>query len=423
MKNRNSFWTCTFVIIMLILLLAISCKKDNNNQGNRGNNGIVIKGKIPANGTGKSSSLKSKTELSLADAKKVLVFSKYYYSLTDIVDGSFSVTGKIGTGVALIFLDADNKYIGNLSSQGLNMLPLGNLKNGDNTQIDLSTLTLTGNCVIPSHDPLGNEIVISETEINSLKSISTYYQSIAKNIDADNDGIPDVLSNKQLVVSTIFARYSGHWGFNNLLPVPSDSAHSYINYSLAIQGGSGLTFSNGNIVLSGPADNPYNDITTWGSKINPGDNSGFLSTYCRQANAPPGAPWGTSFLPLKQGTYTLTLDGNRSFTLDYSNIDAKYNLVIVAPTLHTNSDGKLISITFEYKLPNGTIIDPASMLTNVMVQLVDNQFHQFYNSPQLTTDSGFSVLTPDTPIDISSLYGMDVWYDDLLGNQYDIIWR
>ena len=136
-----------------------------------------------------------------------------------------------------------------------------------------------------------------------------------------------------------------------------------------------------------------------------------------------GAPWGTSFLPFKEGTYTLTLDGNKLYTLNYSNIDAKYNLVIVAPTLHTNSDGKLTSITFEYKLPNDTLINPASMLTNVMVQFTDNQAHQFYNSSKLTPSTGFSVINPDTPIDISSLNGMDIWYDDLLGNQYDIIWR
>ncbi|MDO9257505.1 MAG: hypothetical protein Q7U54_18450 [Bacteroidales bacterium] len=407
------------LILMIVLaILIVSCNKDDNSN----NQGIVIKGSIPQ-GTRKSAVSNTDGSVSLTDAKKVLVFSKYYYKLYDITDGSFSVSGQIGTGVALIFLDADNKYIGNLSSQGLNMLPLGNLTNGDNTQIDLSTLTLVGNSVIPSHDPLGNEIIISETEINSLKSISTYYQSIAKNIDADNDGIPDVLSNKQLVVSSIFARHSGHWGHDNTPPVINNESNCFINYSLEIQGGSGLTFSNENIVLSGPADNPYNDITTWGSRINPGDGSGFISTYCIQSQAPDGAPWGTAFLPFRQGTYTLTLDGTKSFTLDYSNIDAKYNLVIIAPTLHTNSEGKLTSITFEYKLPDGTVINPASMLTNVMVQCTDSQMHQFYNSPHLNAGSDFSVITMDTPVDISSLNGIDVWYDDLLGNQYNIIWR
>jgi hypothetical protein len=422
MKNATLIFK--LVIISLILILTTNCKKDQHNTNSPNTNpnaGIVIKGQLPK--STKSRAVNSTDPLTLADAKKILVFSKYYYSLTDIVNNTFSVTGQINTGVALIFLDANNHYIGNLSSQGLNMLPLGNLKNGENTLIDLSTLTLVGNTVIPSHDPLGNEIIISPSEINSLKSISTYYQSIAKNIDADNDGIPDVLSNKQLVVSSIFARYSGHWGFNSTLPIALDNNYTYTNFSLAIQGGTGLTFSNGNIVLSGPADSPYTDISTWGSKINPSDNQGFIATFNRQTNAPIGAPWGTSFQPLKQGTYTLTLDGNKSFTLDYSNIDAKYNLVIISPTLHTNSDGKLTSITFTYKLPDGTTINPASMLTNVMVQCTDSQHYQFYNSPQLTASTGLTSLTPNSPVDISTLSGIDVWYDDFLGNQYDIIWR
>src|SRR5665647_305014 len=164
------------ILIIALTLLIASCQKDNNPN----TNGIVIKGNIPA--TVKSTDSKTDNAVSLSDATKVLVFSKYYYKLYDITDGNFSVTGQLGTGIALIFLDANNQYIGNLSSQGLNMLPLGNLTNGDNTQIDLSTLRLEGNSVIPSHDPLGNEIIISETEIKSLRSISTYYQSIAKNL-------------------------------------------------------------------------------------------------------------------------------------------------------------------------------------------------------------------------------------------------
>jgi len=68
-------------------------------------------------------------------------------------------------------------------------------------------------------------------------------------------------------------------------------------------------------------------------------------------------------------------------------------------------------------------MDPASMLTNVMVQCTDNQANQFYNSSKLTSDKGFTVMTLDTPLDITALNGMDIWYDDLLGNQYDIIWR
>ncbi len=425
MKKKTKIFTV--LIIGLAVIFAGGCKKNNGNPvnpANQSNGGIIIKGHIPKVGLAKNESMNSGESLSLADAKKIIVFSKYYYSLTNIVDDSFSVNGQIGTGVSLIFLDANNHYIGNLSSEGLNMLPLGDLTNGENTKIDLSNLSLDGHSVIPSHDPLGNEIIISQTEINSLKALDGYYESIAKNIDADNDSIPDVLSNKQLVVFNIFGVNGGHWGFNDSLPIPEDSAHYYINYEIEIDGGSALTFSS-NISLSGPAGNPYPMITTWGYMMAPqcGGNRGFISSFGVLDRAPVDAPWGTAFLPFRMGTYTLTLDGNRTFTLDYSNIDVKNDLVIIAPTLHTDSAGKLTSITLEYKLPDGTVINPASMLTNVMIQLTDSRANQFFNSQRLTASTGFSAITPDSLLDISSLHGMDIWYDDLLGNQYDIIWH
>lgn len=405
-----------------ISIMIVSCNKDNDSVDTLSDSGIVIRGTIPVSQT-KSLKAKPDNSLSLSDATKVLVFSKYYYKLYDIVNDTFSVTGQIGTGVALIFLDANNKYIGNLSSQGLNMLPLGSLSNGENTTIDLSTLTLVGNSVIPSHDPFGNEIQISETEINCLKVIDGYYENIAKNIDVDNDGIPDVLSDKQLVIYTMFAINAGHWGYNDSAPILTDSSRYYVNYMLEINGGSGLTISNGNISLSGSTEAPYTDIALWWYGNNDSDDRvGFEATFCRETTAQSGAPWGSAFLPFKNGLYALTLDGNESLTFNYSNIDVKYNLVIVIPTLHTNSEGKLTSISFNYTLPDGTVINPTCMLTDVMVQLSNNQ-GQFYSSTRLTSSTGLTVLTLDTPIDISSLYQMDLWYDDLLGNQYDIIWR
>ena len=404
------------LLVLVLATLLVSCNKDNENS----QQGIVIKGNIHSGL--KTTNSKSAQTLTLADAKKVLVFSNKYYQLYDIVDGAFSVTGEHGTGVALIFLDADNKYIGNLSAQGLNMLPLGSLTDGENTLIDLSTLTMVGTSVIPSHDPFGNEIVVTEAEINSLKALGGYYASIARNIDADNDGVPDVLSNKQLVVYSKFARFSGKWGLNEIAPVLTDDAHSYINYSVDIDGGSGLTFSNGSISLSGPDADPYNDISTWGYMLNTG-NAGFTSSFNRQAGADPGAPWGTAFLPFKMGTYTLTLDGTRKYTLEYSNMDVKYNLVIISPTLHTNGEGKLTSITFEYKLPDGTLVNPSSILTDVMLQLNDNQMGRLFNSPTLDVSTGLPSYTFDSPFDMSKLYQLDIWYNDLLGNKYNIIWR
>jgi hypothetical protein len=395
------------IFLFSISILFVSCNKDNNT----GNGMIPIKGTV--SGTAKSKGV----AFSMTDAKKVIVFSKYYYSITDIADGRFSVNGQMGTGVALIFLDVANKYIGTLSTRGLNMLPLGNLPDGEKTVIDLSSVTLEGKSVIPSHDPFGKEITISETELTSLRTLDEYYGSLAKNIDADNDGVPDVLVNKELVLNTIFGLPAGNYGLNSKDPVLKVGE---IKYTLEFAGGSALTFSDGNIALSGPAGDPYNDISLWGYRINPGAERGFLASFGRNSNA------GESMHPpFKKGTYTLTLNGTQNYTLDYSNIDALNSLVIVAPRLNTNSEGKLISITLDYTLPNGDPVEPASILTNVMVQLVDTNQKIIYESGnnRLTYKTGFSIAKIDTPADISKLMVVGISYDDLLGNTYIISWN
>ena len=69
------------------------------------------------------------------------------------------------------------------------------------------------------------------------------------------------------------------------------------------------------------------------------------------------------------------------------------------------------------------MINPSSILTNVMVQFSDQVKTRLYDSSSLTSDTGFDVINFSTPLDISTLDQIDIWYDDLLGNRYDIIWR
>lgn len=406
-------------VILAVLVLA-GCHKGPNDQAPDGFETMVqIKGAI-------GSLQKSSDGLSLTDAKSVLVFSKYFDTLVAITNGSFSAPAHIGTGVALIFLDAKNQYIGNLTAHGLNLLPLGDLSQGENTVIDLSTLTLLNGSVIPSHDPIGNEIVISEAEIQSLRVLDAYYESIAKNIDADNDGVPDVLSNKQLMITTMYTINAGHWGINDSIPVLSDSEHYFVNYGIEIGGGPDLTFNYNDIVFSGPAENPYNDIVLWGYLKAPqcGGKRAFIASFNRPTQAPTGAPWGTAFQPFQNGLYTVTLDAERKYTLRYSNIDVQYNLVFIIPTLHTNSSGRLTSISLQYALPDGTPINPTSVLTNVILQCFDTSANMMFQASSNTPGSPAVYSIPvDPPMNISTLNSVGISYDDLIGNQYFIGWH
>jgi len=407
------------IVLVTILFVTVSCNKEDSQSNN---SRVTIKGSISDNNL-KSAKLKSTNQFSLSDAKKVLVFNSKGYELFDIQDGSFTAKASSGTATALAFLDNENKYIGCLCSGGLNVLPLVSLKDGDNTIIDLSTLTLDGTSIIPANNPIGNEINLSEDEITRYKELGVYFESLSKNIDADNDGIPDILNDKQLMISSLFTTLGGKWGINDTKASVTDPSQFFINYMLMLSGGKALTFSNGNISLSGPEVDPYNDISLHEFRLTPDGPQGFLASFKREIYPPaPGTPDGNVLRPFKKGTYTLTLDGNRLYSLNYSNINCKYYMVLVIPTLHTNSQGKLVSISLEYKLPdNITTVDPANILTEVMVHFGNPD--EFYHSDWLTNETGFTNFNLSTPLDISSLHHLDIWYYDLLGNQYNIIWQ
>lgn len=409
--------------IFLLLFIAVTftnCKKEdntnNNNNNNNNNNrksGVVIKGKIEGNGKGSDS---------LADARRVLVFDGVNglglnMRFVDIVDGVFTDTLQMGSVTALVFLDANNGYIGTFCNQGLNLLPLCLLSNGDSTIIDLSTLTLVGTNVIPSHDPFGKEIIITDAELTSLKVLSKFFESLAKNIDADNDGTLDVLSDKQIYIKSQFCILGGKYGLDSKAPVIADTAVNTIGYSTYINGEHGFVCP-ATASLSGPEGDPYSDIFM--GHLQQLDSRGGFSSG-----------WGVGNQPFKAGVYTLTLD-DKPYTLSFSSIDAKFNLVFAAPTLITNSSGKLISISFTYMHSDYTTVDPENILTDLMIQLNDSATTRIFNSPWLksmhSTHVGNCVVglysyDLDTPVDISKLSYIDIIYDDLLSNQYFIQWR
>lgn len=192
---------------------------------------------------------------------------------------------------------------------------------------------------------------------------------------------------------------------------------SLLGYQLQIDGGHGFSHP-GSVVLSGPANSPYSNITI--TCNNPDGNGGFYAVFGRE-----------NFLPFESGTYTMTIDGN-DHTMDYTFIDPELNLLFVLPTLHTNSEEKLVSISLKYELRDGTPIDPVNILTDVMVQFTDSSGVQFYDTPRLINENvtiegcdcikGLYSYTLKTPLNISTLRNVAVGYNDLLGNTYIISW-
>lgn len=403
----------------LIACLFISgCNKDDSGSGS-----ILIKGKISQNTKGGIS--KSLNTFSLTDAKKVLAFYGSLYSLSDIKDGSFSVRAELGSATALVFLDADNRFIGNLFAGGLNVLPLNNLQDGENTVIDLQNLDLNGTSVIPSHNPIGNEINLTSEEVTRIKELGGYFESLAKNIDADNDGVPDILSKHELRITSHFSIDGGHWGDNNAPASEFNINQLLMNYAVRIEGNISMSPADGShVALSGPEVEPYSDIKTASYLA---DKDCFI-TFFRRESGNPGGPFISSFPPFKKGTYTFTLDGSKKFTLNYANIDAKYYMVIATPMLNI-TDGKVTSVSIEYKLPDNRIVNPENFVSILQLQFnnKDNsrqEIGSLYESVKTSnTLTDFKYVTLKSPIEVSNLRELRVNYNDFLGNEYDVSWK
>ncbi len=401
------------LLLLSITIMVAGCSKDNKSESAAN---IVIKGTIGSTDNVKSTGLKTTNSFLLSDARKVLVFNSNSYSVFDIVNGSFSAQAAAGTACALTFLTADNQFIGSLQAGGLNVLPLVSLKDGDKTIIDLSNLTLEGTNVIPANNPLGNEIGLNAEEIEWYKEIGGYYESLAKNIDVDNDGVIDILSKKYLRVSSSFMVIAGTYGIDNLKPQIYDTSAIRISYSMRFSYGSNLIPANaGSAILSGPNDNPYNDISMSGYDT---AERGFLAFFHR-------GPQGQDSPPFRKGEYTMTVNGT-GYTINYATVCPKIYLIFPAPTLQTNSNGDITSVSIDYKRFDESSVNPDNFIYLIQIQLAtDNQQINlgatlYSGQDQSAMDKYNFVLT--TPLASSHLFYIGASYQDLLGNEYNVIW-
>jgi hypothetical protein len=408
------------VLLLMILGMTGGCNNDND----RGNQGLIIRGNL--SNTTKGAQSKAFDVTALTDASQVLVFnSSGGYDLFPIENNTFTANAMPGTATALVFLGGNNSFIGCLHSGGLNVLPLVSLSDGENTIIDLNDLTLDGTRVIPGNNPIGNEIMLAPDEIERYHQLGAFYESLSYNIDTDHDSIPDLIDNKALFVSTMFDIYCGSWGLNDTPAENIDISRFYVNYSVRISGGSSIMPENTNIVLSGPDAAPYNDIVQYHYSPAP---DGFISFFRRETVAPPGHPFGSAFLPFENGIYSLVLD-DKAYTLRYSNIDVSYFFILAVLTVHTNEQDEIDSITVEYRDVNGLPVDAQNFVYQTMVMLNGPNASQLcqigvlWESPEAKSNDELYTYVPSETINISELSGLAVNYIDLVGNAYLFVYN
>lgn len=406
---------CRYIILLFVCFsILISCNKDKGES-----NGIIIKGTLS------SSTPNLKSTNTLANAKKIMVFnSSGGYELFNIEDSSFAARAMQGSAVGLVFLDANNNFIGCLQAGGLNVMPLVSLKDGDKTVIDLQTLTLDGTNVIPSNNPIGKDILLNPQEIERYRQFGAFFKTLSQNIDADGDGKADLIDKKALYVSTMYDIYCGMWGLNNTAPQLIDTSLLLVNYSLRIWGEKAIIPVNTEVTLSGPEGSPYNNIQRFHYSPAP---DGFITFFHRPIPAPNGYPFGSMFLPFDNGKYTLNLD-NKTYSLFYSKVDAKYYFVLAIPTVHTNSNNEITSISIEYKDMNGATINPENFVYQTSINLKNGGFSleqigALWESPGAKTNTELYNFVSHHKIKETELTAVDVSYLDLVGNSYSISFR
>lgn len=406
---------------------------------------VTLKGRISSSqkAPGKFNSNATTNAFTLADAKKVMIFYANEHIIVDIKkDGTFSGAVPIGNSTVVAFLTANNEFIGNLFTGGLNFLPLAGFDDKINS-IDLSTLTLDGTRVIPANDPIGKSIILSEAEIDFMKEIGVFYESLVKNIDMNNDNIPDVLSEKNLTFNTENGFTAGNFGI-------SGSSEAQIATTIDYRGGRVLVvegFTNWfskrdrniiyNATLTGPEENPHTDLRNTVNRGDFGDNevgARFQLKFERSNGE-----------QLNSGSYNLLMD-NTNFKFNfYFDLNMKNFWVYTIPTLHVNSKGEITNVSLKFQLPDGRPVDPKKLLsTSIGVQfdvlVFDKSMEKYkYQQGQGTTalvevvrqdiltslsdNYDFYNVKLSVPIKLSNIKGVNTTYYDMFGNRAGNSWE
>lgn len=396
------------ILFILIVFSLISCGKDE--KSSTGGSKVTINGNISGVNT-KSTGSSSGEELPLSAATKVLVFNSNGYELFTINDSAFQAKAFSGTAPALAFLDADNRFIGCLNAGGLNVLPLVSLSDGNNTIIDLSSLTLAGKLVIPANNPIGNKIDLNAGEVNWYKELGAYYESLSRNIDANNDGVADFMNNMDLRLSTIFDIDCGKWGLNDLEPQINDTTNFFsVNYTLRVEGGKNFSPQNQAITFAGPEGSAYSGISQSNYNICP--NGNFISFFSR-----PG------WMPFSEGIYSLTID-NQNYSLNYSTINSKRFFILAEPTLITNDKNQVVSVTVEYKDINNEPVNAENYVYQTMIQVDGTsricEIGKLWENPESKQHTEIYTFTLPNPVALSEIGQIKVCYTDLIGNTYNL---
>lgn len=422
-----------FATSLLSALLIYSCGGGGTTSGGSSGTGttsneIVIKGKLSSlvfsREKGMLNSFKGffipKAYASVSNISKVIIFTESgHYWISNVNNGSFSVSVNRGIVTGLIFIDNNNRFVGYLNlKEGLDSLPLTKIKTGIN-EINLGDLSLSGTTFRSSRNPLNEELPFTEEERINLEIIDDFFSSVVKNPDKDGNGTVDLMENKFYRLGILYFVKGGSFG-SNFTPTVNQTA--VINgYRLSFDAVDQNRPSQ--VCFSGPSGSGLNQDCSSQSNVFEKSTT-YFSSYV-------GFPHGSqgSIVP-QAGIYRVTYKG-QSFSFEIPDQSyAQSRIVLAIPTITLNSDETINKINWKYRMPAGnTDLSPTALIKTIEVQ-IDGSGQQCESYPQPSRIYNSGMQKPEVVehklkcqnIKWSNVSRIYMAYNDVYGNHYVVTW-
>lgn len=394
MTRINLKW---LIILFPLFLLLSSCKEDSGVVDPGSNYKLSLKGNIPA--LYKSGALKlNNTNADSTIAKVIVFYPRGAYNIAEVKDGKFTIGVETGTPAFLVFAGTSDNYLGYLClREGFESIPLVKVDENIST-IDLQDILLSNKIGTPTHNPLGNEIPLTEDEQQILSFLDDFFYPIVRNPDVDGNGKMDFLENKFYRLQIMWFYRGGNFG-NNLTP----------SYSIPLQ------YDGWKLAFSAQGTNHPQSVNfyfPWNlSSPLPSEQTRLIGGWNTMVYF---SPLITMVLPT-EGIYKVAYN---NLTLNFEIPDqssALNNVPIILPTVSLNNDNTIKSLSWSFINPNGNgLIDPTSFATVVNFGIESSSGN--YESPNVEAANNQFNITQI--VNWQSVTRIWIAYHDLYDNHY-----
>ncbi len=281
---------------------------------------------------------------------KVIVFSmNNAITVSPVTNGAFSIEVNKGFPVGMIFVGAEDNYLGYLTlGNGIDTIPLTEAPT-DVRNIDLEKLLSSGPVVQPSHNPLGNELALTSDEQAAIAHCDDLFASIIRNPDVDGNGKIDFLEESPMHYSLGVEYHIGGGSLAGDGTPIVDTPAKISGYALVFQA---------------VGDDRPDDVYFTGPPDSGLSNSPSMVIYPEEGYTTYIAPHIQSPAIPPEGEYKIHCGSKKlTFTIPHPALVAR-NIVLVVPKVTLNENGTIYSINWRYCLGNGsgTISNPRRIM-------------------------------------------------------------